>query len=722
MTECPRCRRCWDDGPTSCPEDGGPLAVTFGGPAVIDGKYRLERRLGDGGMGIVYQARHVGIGRIFAVKVIRAWSPGRHAARFAQEARALGTVRHPAIVDVTDSGVDPRDGGLPYLVMECLHGETLDELVRADALSIEEALAMLDTVAAAVDHAHRAGVLHRDLKPRNVWVSRDATGRRTAKVLDFGVARLIDPSEERERGRTAPAAPAATSDIHEQETVARATTTTGRITETGALMGTPAYMAPEVLLGDEATPASDIYSFGALAYEVLTGALPATMKMRALKEPPALPSTIRPALPQALDEPLLAALHDDPARRPSTAAAVTAALRKAWWRAWSTRDRPRRWALAGANAAAAVLIAAWLAERPMVAALEHRSSDARFAMSAPRAPDPRITVLSLDEPSLAADPSHLAAWADPVARRLDEILAAGARGVAIDLLLPASWSGSSAFSDLVLRHRERLALAASATKSGETLGTECLARVTAVQLGQGWFNIFGFANLDEDADGVSRRARFTYPDREGHRRDAFATRAARLLGFRPPSDGPGTFWIDETVDASRFTRVSWKDVEAALHAEPSPFREHLVLLGGEFAASGDNDHRLGPNPQVAVSGVVRHAMIVDTLVSGRRIVDAPRAPILFVAGIAGAALTVALLRRPRRREMAAVGLGLAIAWCAASFVALPYGSRMLPVVPPLLVLGLALGGGLLLRSWRLVPHAPIPDPARDPGRSARAPA
>src|SRR5688572_15524260 len=125
MTECPRCGQCWDDGVADCPADGGPLTVAFAGAATIDGKYRLERRLGEGGMGVVYRARHLGIGRTFAVKVMRSRHPGFLAARFPQEARALGTVRHPSIVDVSDSGLDPRNGGLPYLVMEYLEGRTL---------------------------------------------------------------------------------------------------------------------------------------------------------------------------------------------------------------------------------------------------------------------------------------------------------------------------------------------------------------------------------------------------------------------------------------------------------------------------------------------------------------------------------------------------------------------------------------------------------------------
>ena len=195
MRECVRCLACFEDTEERCGADGGPLQPTLDGPPLVDRKYRLERRLSEGGMGVVYLARHVELQRGFAVKLIRAseaWDDTRFA-RFRLEAEALGRLEHPGIVDVTDFGVDPRGVGLPYLVMERLEGRSLDEHCRARGpLGADEALPILGEIAAAMDFAHRRGVLHRDLKPANVFLALAPTGGRVVKLLDFGLARLAE--------------------------------------------------------------------------------------------------------------------------------------------------------------------------------------------------------------------------------------------------------------------------------------------------------------------------------------------------------------------------------------------------------------------------------------------------------------------------------------------------------------------------------------------------
>ena len=192
MRECESCGRCLDDGALPCCGTGDLLTEPFPGPPLVDGKYLLERRLGAGGMGSVYRALHVGLGKVFAVKVIRSlFSAAPQAvARFRIEAQALGRLSHPNVVAVTDYGVDPRRGGLPYLVMEHLPGESLlGHVERQGPLSPEDAVRLLGPVAAALDHAHREGILHRDLKPSNVFLAVADDGSLVPKLLDFGLAR-----------------------------------------------------------------------------------------------------------------------------------------------------------------------------------------------------------------------------------------------------------------------------------------------------------------------------------------------------------------------------------------------------------------------------------------------------------------------------------------------------------------------------------------------------
>src|SRR5262245_37895213 len=174
MKECNLCANCYEDSAERCPGDGAPLDETLPGPPLLDQTYRLERRLGEGGMGIVYRARHEGVKRTVAVKLIRPdrdWEPAS-LARFRLEADALGKLQHPHIVNITDSGVDPREKGIPYLVTEFLDGVSLQaHSARRGPLPLSEALPLLEDIAEAIDFAHERGVLHRDLKPQNVFLA-----------------------------------------------------------------------------------------------------------------------------------------------------------------------------------------------------------------------------------------------------------------------------------------------------------------------------------------------------------------------------------------------------------------------------------------------------------------------------------------------------------------------------------------------------------------------
>jgi len=679
-------------------------------------------------MGVIYRATHVALQRLFAVKLLhtaRAES-AEFLARFRVEAEVLGRLKHPHVVDVTDFGVDPRGGGVAYLVMEYLEGVSLEEHCRRSGpLDLEEVLSILAPMAEAVDFAHAHGVLHRDLKPANVFLARAPSADATVKVLDFGLARLVGESAPRpptEGALLPPTVLQSTMAGEARETLGMeigavptlALDSRGgraRLTEPGSIGGTPMYMPPELFAGGEASRASDIYALGVLAFEMLVGTPPFRGSFLEvcrghLERLPTAPSAARAGLPPEIDRPLLQALDKDKDRRPASAADFVAALRAAAGaargRQFRAREVPRR---AGLSIVAAVVLTGGVALMSAAGALrpiEVRSVDLRFAAASPRAPDPRLELVVLDDASLEADPTPLSGKADEFGRTLGRIFAAGARAVAVDLLLPKEWSTSAEFSRLVLEHEPRLTLAAASAPGGATVGPECVAGLTATALGPDRATqLFGFVNLVEDPDGIVRRGRIRFRDATGRERDSLPGRAVLTLVGSAPEAVESAFWIDHSADWSRLPRVSWKDLGAVLESAPETFRDRLVLVGGDFSASGDELHRVparGAGPTV-VSGVVLQALMVDTLLAGLPVREAGRVPILVGAGAAAALILLGLLCSPRPRWPVPLAACGALLYAGAAFVLFDRNRLLLPVVAPLLVVSLALALGFVLRSW-----------------------
>jgi serine/threonine protein kinase/ankyrin repeat protein len=304
---------------------------------LLDGKYRLEELIGRGGMGAVYRAIHVGTGRRVAVKVIAPELAGNSEfiERFRREARTIGRLRHPNIVNVTDFGITgENEQTLAYLVMEHLEGVTLAvKLKDKRPLPLADALDILSQTCAAIDEAHRLGILHRDLKPENIWLEPVGVGGCNVKVLDFGIAQLhdlfaLDEPEPlpviTETSQTA-APHLQPFSITEDETL-RLNLTLQQLTRAGAVMGSPKYMSPEQCRGEKLDKASDIYSLGVIAYQMLSGDVPfhgtvPELLQQHREAAPAPLSKKRGNLPATVDAVVRQALAKEPSARPATAGA-----------------------------------------------------------------------------------------------------------------------------------------------------------------------------------------------------------------------------------------------------------------------------------------------------------------------------------------------------------------------------------------------------------------
>ena len=303
---CPSCGALYPADYAVCPRDATPLQ-RGDGPAdpligtILGDTYEVQRRLGEGGMGRVYEARHVRLGRHYAIKIMhQMFAADRDAlARFRREAIAASTIMSPNVAQVFD--VNATRDGQPYLVYEYIDGEDLGTLLeREGTLSIARAAHIARQVANGLATAHAAGVVHRDLKPENVMLVKAADGSDVAKLLDFGIAKV------------------------QQE---------DKLTRTGAVLGTPAYMAPEQARGGSTIDhRCDIYALGAMIYRAVTGrpAFGGEDAGRTLTsviwDEPARPKTLRKDLPDALELVIQRAMAKDPEQRFASMAELDAAL------------------------------------------------------------------------------------------------------------------------------------------------------------------------------------------------------------------------------------------------------------------------------------------------------------------------------------------------------------------------------------------------------------
>ncbi|MDY0003416.1 MAG: protein kinase, partial [Polyangia bacterium] len=313
MKLCPNCRCGSNGSPRACPACGADLggAQDVGGAdlagMVIGGKYELGSLIGEGAMGWVYRGIHRSLESSIAVKLMKppATQDDTRDQRFEREARAASRLNNPHIISIMDFGRSP--GGLLYIVSELLQGSTLgDLLAQGGAQPVERVVDIMDQVLSAIEEAHGDGLIHRDLKPDNIFVSTLRSGEDFVKVLDFGIAKLSELGDR-------------------------------RLTQHGQLVGTPAYMAPEQIRGQEATAQSDIYACGMILYELLTGrdAFPYESVMDVLaaqlseQPPPLCRAAPERDIPPELEAVVMRCLEKEPSARYESARELCKALHRA---------------------------------------------------------------------------------------------------------------------------------------------------------------------------------------------------------------------------------------------------------------------------------------------------------------------------------------------------------------------------------------------------------
>ena len=309
MRECPTCRSCFPDDILHCPDDGAATTSSISGEPILDGRYQLEKRLGQGGMGVVYKARHIFLKTAHAIKVILPDLVGNDpnlVTRFRQEALAAAAIRHQNIIAVTDFGV--VRGTMPFLVMEFVQGKSLQDIMAEEgAMGPLRAFELMQAICSGIAAAHRQGIVHRDLKPLNVMICDDMPISEAVKILDFGLAKI-------KSGELLGSFIAA---------------------QTTGLMGSPFYMAPEQWSDEPPDARADVYSLGVMLYQMLCGevpfkgsSIPSIMKKHLTSDVPSMASKGFDVPPQ-IENVVRHALEKEPNDRTPSAEEFARELREA---------------------------------------------------------------------------------------------------------------------------------------------------------------------------------------------------------------------------------------------------------------------------------------------------------------------------------------------------------------------------------------------------------
>ncbi|MBN2724966.1 MAG: protein kinase [Deltaproteobacteria bacterium] len=298
MKVCPACNATYEDDKVFCPKDGGKLVEAGSADSdsrigqVINKRYRLDRLLGEGGMGEVYEASHVIINKKVAIKFLRPeiTSSTEAVKRFYQEATSASSIGHENIIEIDDFG-ELEDGTI-YLSMEFLQGKALSDVMLSGPLDTARALDFMKQICDGLNAAHVKNIVHRDMKPENVIIVKNRKGREIVKILDFGIAKMSSNEGEGQG-----------------------------LTKTGTIFGTPHYMAPEQAMGNKLDHRADIYSVGVIMFEIFTGSVPfkAESFMGILTQhittPPPPPTTLNSNIHPRIEQTILKAMAKDPDER-----------------------------------------------------------------------------------------------------------------------------------------------------------------------------------------------------------------------------------------------------------------------------------------------------------------------------------------------------------------------------------------------------------------------
>jgi serine/threonine-protein kinase len=306
MKKCPQCSQTFDDRYIVCPTDNAELVAEAGDPMLgrlLDHRYRLTKKIGEGGMGAIYQAVHTEMGRTCAIKLLAPITSGREEAlaRFKREAKMASCIDNPHAITIYDFGV--AENGLLFLAMEYIDGRPLSGVIAEHRmLPIDRVVHITNQIAEALAAAHTLGIVHRDLKPDNVMITRKGGDSDYVKVLDFGIAKTVaDDSAD-------------------------------NLTKTGFVLGTPVYMSPEQLLGEKLDGRSDIYSLAIIVYEMLSGKLPfvgdnqQSVMMKRITGLPVPLRSIAPQISESVERCVMQGLAREPDERVMDAKAFAEAL------------------------------------------------------------------------------------------------------------------------------------------------------------------------------------------------------------------------------------------------------------------------------------------------------------------------------------------------------------------------------------------------------------
>ncbi|HEY9233057.1 MAG TPA: protein kinase, partial [Blastocatellia bacterium] len=306
MKRCPLCTQTFDDRYTVCPIDETELMADTGDPMLgrlLDHRYRLTKKIGEGGMGSIYKAVHIEMGRTCAIKLLAPITTGREEAlaRFKREAKMASRIDNPHAITIYDFG--EAENGLLFLAMEFIDGRPLSGVISEHRmLPIDRVAHITYQVAEALAAAHALGIVHRDLKPDNVMITRKGTDSDYVKVLDFGIAKSVaDDSAD-------------------------------HLTKTGFVLGTPVYMSPEQLLGENLDGRSDIYSLAIIVYEMLSGKLPfvgdnqQSVMMKRITGAPVPLRAVAPQVSEAVEQVVMQGLAREPDERVDDAKEFAEAL------------------------------------------------------------------------------------------------------------------------------------------------------------------------------------------------------------------------------------------------------------------------------------------------------------------------------------------------------------------------------------------------------------